>query len=109
MYISIISNMQLILIYLRWKEIDYKKIQSRSAKQERPQDVRLTTKKPRLVFGQEAIEEELLIGNTRIENVTEFWYLGSLLTWDNDCNKEIKRRIARATGAIAGFKTLSNS
>jgi len=54
-------------------------------------------------IGQEAIEDELLIGNTRIENVTEFVYLGSLLTWDNDCNKEMKRRITRATLAMAGF------
>ncbi len=44
-----------------------------------------------------------------IENVTEFVYLGSLLTWDNDCNKEIKRRIARASGVMVGFKTIWNS
>ena len=62
-----------------------------------------------MVFGQESIEEELEIGGRSIENVAEFVYLGSLLTWDNDCNKEIKRRIARATGAMAGFKTIWNS
>jgi len=50
-----------------------------------------------------------MINSTRIENVTEFVYLGSLLTWDNDCSKEIKRRIARATGAMAGFKKVWNS
>ena len=59
-----------------------------------------------MVFGQESIAEELEIGGRSIENVTEFVYLGSLLTCDNDCNKEIKRRIARATGAMAGFKTM---
>jgi len=42
-----------------------------------------------------------MINSTRIENVAEFVYLGSLLTWDNDCSKEIKRRIARATGVMA--------
>ena len=31
------------------------------------------------------------------------------MTWDNDCNKEIKRRIAQATGGMAGFKTIWNS
>jgi len=62
-----------------------------------------------MVFGQESIEEELEVGGRSIENVTEFVYLGSLLTCDNDCNKEIKRRIARATGAMAGFKTIWNS
>jgi len=61
------------------------------------------------VFGQENIIEELMINSTRIENVTEFVYLGSLLTWDNDCSKEIKRRIARATGVMAGFKKVFNS
>lgn len=48
-----------------------------------------------------------MIGCSKSENVTELVYIGSLLTWDNDCNKEIKRRIA--TGAIAGFKTTWNS
>jgi len=50
-----------------------------------------------------------MIDSTRIENVTEFVYLGSLLTWDNDCSKEIRRRIAQATGAMAGFKKVWNS
>ena len=62
-----------------------------------------------MVFGQENITEELMIGSTRIENVTEFVYLGSLLTWDNDCSEEIKRRLARATGVMARFKTVWNS
>ena len=62
-----------------------------------------------MVFGQESIEKELEVGGRSIENVAEFVYLGSLLTCDNDCNKEIKRRIARATGAMAGFKTIWNS
>jgi len=57
-----------------------------------------------MVFGQENIIKELIINSPRIENVTEFAYLCSLLTWDNDCSKEIKRRIARPTGAMAGFK-----
>jgi len=61
------------------------------------------------LFGQEGIADELLIGNSRIENVTELVNLGSLLTWDNDCNKEIRRRITRATGAMAGFKKVWNS
>ena len=37
--------------------------------------------------------------DTKIENVTEFTYLGSLglLNYDNDFSKEIGRRIGRAT------------
>ena len=49
------------------------------------------------------------VGNEDLENVTEFEYLGSLLSWDNDCGKEIKKRIAKALGAMAGFKNVWNS
>ena len=49
-----------------------------------------------------AVEEEL-------ENVTEFEYLGSLLSWDNECGKEIKSRVANALGAMSGFKNLWTS
>ena len=62
-----------------------------------------------MVFGQEDIGKKMEIGGRSIENVTEFVYLGSLLTWDNDCNLEIKRRIAKATGVMAGFKTIWRS
>jgi len=47
-----------------------------------------------LVYPTEQIELE----DIKIENVTKFTYLGSLLTRDNDCSKEIGRRIGRATG-----------
>jgi hypothetical protein len=49
------------------------------------------------------------VGNIEIENVTEFEYLGSLLTWNNDCGKEIRKRIATALGAMAGFKNKRTS
>ena len=62
-----------------------------------------------LVFGSEMIEERMKVGDKEIENVTEFEYLGSLLTWNNDCGKEIKRRIAKALGAMAGFKNIWTS
>ena len=35
--------------------------------------------------------------------------MGSLITWDNDCSREIKRRIAKATGAMAGFNPIWRS
>ena len=35
--------------------------------------------------------------------------MGSLLTWNYDCSREIKRRIARATGAMAGLKKIRKS
>ena len=44
-----------------------------------------------MVFGREAMAHEIKIGDQQVENVKEFVYLGSLLTWDNDCTKEIKK------------------
>jgi len=49
------------------------------------------------------------VGDKELENVTEFEYLGSLLSWDNDCRKEIGRRIAKALGAMARFKKIWTS
>jgi len=51
----------------------------------------------------------LVVDSSEEENVTEFVYLGSLLTSDGDCSKEIKRRIARATGVMAHFRSTWNS
>jgi len=46
-----------------------------------------------------------VVGSSELhENVTEFVYLGSLLTSNNDRGKEIKRRIARATGVMRNIR-----
>jgi Domain of unknown function (DUF6451) len=45
----------------------------------------------------------------KVKNVTEFEYLGSLITWDNDGTIEIKRRIGKATGVMAGFRNIWKS
>ena len=42
--------------------------------------------------------------NIIIEDVSSFVYLGSKLTWDNDCMEDMKRRIQLATGAYSGLK-----
>jgi len=49
------------------------------------------------------------VGDKDLENVIEFEYLGSLLSWDNDCEKKIRRRIAKALGAMARFKKIWTS
>jgi len=36
-------------------------------------------------------------------------YLGSVLTWDNDCQRDIRARIAKAKGVKAGFNNLWKS
>src|SRR6218665_949420 len=58
-----------------------------------------------MVTGKENIKEQIELEDIRIENVTEFTYLGSLLTYDNDCSKEIGSRIGRPTGVMAEFKS----
>jgi len=49
------------------------------------------------------------VENKDLENVTEFENLGRLQSWDNDCGKEIRIRIAKALGAMAGFKKVWTS
>lgn len=59
-----------------------------------------------MVFGRENIEKELKVDGESIENVKSFNYLGSLLTYDNDCSKEITSRIAKGKGMMANFNKI---
>ena len=62
-----------------------------------------------MVFGGRNIDNSIQVAGNTIENVEKFEYLGSLLTWDNNCSEEIKRRIGKATGAMASLKHIWNS
>ena len=62
-----------------------------------------------MVFGETEIESNIKVGEETIENVNEFIYLGSLLTSDNNCTMEIKRRINKAKGIMAGFNNIWRS
>jgi len=68
-----------------------------------------TNKTKTMVFGDRNIESSIHVAGNTIENVEKFEYLGSLLTWDNNCSEEIKRRIGKATGALASLKHIWNS
>ena len=57
-----------------------------------------------MVFGRENIGQRLQLGQTEVENVQEFVYLGSLITWDNDCSKEINSGIGKANGAMTKLR-----
>jgi len=59
-----------------------------------------------LVFGRKEIDKKLEILNQEVENVEEFVYLGSLITWDNDCSKDIRTRIAKGKGMLENLKTI---
>ena len=58
-------------------------------------------------FGEADIK--LKIEDADIDCVKEFVYLGSLFTHDNDISKEIRRRIGKAHGAMAGFNRIWES
>jgi hypothetical protein len=62
-----------------------------------------------MAFGKEEIESNIQVKGEKIENVKEFVYLGSLLTSDNNCTKEIRRRINKAKGIMAGFNNIWRS
>src|SRR6218665_1672310 len=62
-----------------------------------------------MVTGKENIKEQIELEDIKIENVTEFTYLESLLTYDNDRSKEIGRWIGRATGVMTKFKNICKS
>ena len=62
-----------------------------------------------MVFGDKNIDQQMEINGEHIENVEEFEYLGRLITWDNNCSKEIRRRISKAIGTMASLKHMQNT
>ncbi len=62
-----------------------------------------------MVFSEKHLTGMRRLEEEEIEWVKQFVYLGSLITSDNDCSKEIRRRIALATGALAGFNKIWRS
>ena len=57
-----------------------------------------------MVFGDRKIEQELTIDGKNIENVDKFEYLGSLITCDNSCSEEIRRRMGKeAAGTMVSL------
>ena len=62
-----------------------------------------------MVFGERNVDDRIQVAGETIENVERIEYLGSLLTWDNNCSEEIKRRIGKATGVLASLKHIWNS
>ena len=44
-----------------------------------------------MMFSGRKIEQEIQIGSKNVKNVDKSEYLGSLITWDNNCSEEIRR------------------
>jgi len=56
-----------------------------------------------MVFGDKHILSKICIDGIELENVEKFTYLGSNMTYDLDCSKEIAVRISKA---MANLKAL---
>ena len=52
---------------------------------------------------------DIKVDGQTLECVEQFVYLGSLVTKDNDCSKEIRRRIALAAGTFGTLTTIWKS
>ena len=70
--------------------------------------LQINVSKTKSMFGRENIEQRLQLGQSEVENVQEFVYLRSLITWDNDCSQEIKSRIGKANGAMTKLRKTWN-
>lgn len=61
-----------------------------------------------MVMG-ETSEVDIQINGQKLECVEQFVYLGSLITKDNDCSKEIRRRIGIANGSFGALNKIWKS
>jgi len=70
--------------------------------------MRINIKKTKIMKISKGAETRIRIniGGEEIEQVTEFCYLGSMITTDGKCHKEIKRRIALGKDAFTKRKEL---
>ena len=59
-----------------------------------------------MVFGDKNIDKHVHIAGRAIDNVEKYEYLGSRITWDNDCLEDIKQRIAKAVGPLSSLKLM---
>ena len=58
---------------------------------------------------QDRHKKQIVSNDEESENVSEYIYLGSLIASENYCTKDIKRRIDKAMGVLAGFNAIWKS
>ena len=59
-----------------------------------------------MIVGGDGVEEPLLVDGTEVEQVTQFNFLGSLITTSGGCAVEIRRRLAMAKSAMVGLNKI---
>ena len=62
-----------------------------------------------IVFGERNMEEPLKVNGEEIENVEEFTYLGSTVTYDLGCTREVTLQFAKAKGMLMALDTIWKS
>ena len=73
----------------------------------RPYGMKLNLLKTKtMVFGERNMEETLEVNGEEKQNVEEFTYLGSTVTYDLDCKKEMTLRFAKAKGVLIALDTI---
>lgn len=62
-----------------------------------------------MVFGNKEIEKKISVDGVELENVEKFTYLGSNMTYDLDCKKEISIRIAKSRANLKAMDKIWKS
>ena len=62
-----------------------------------------------MIFVKKTADTMIGADGEKIENVKQFVYLSSLLTWDNDCTMDVKVRIMKGKVVLAGFNQIQKA
>ena len=59
-----------------------------------------------MIVGSDGNEDPIVIDGTEVEHVTQFNFLGSLITTSSGCSTELRRRMAMAKSAMVGLNKI---
>ena len=62
-----------------------------------------------MIVGSDGNEDPIVVDGTEVEHVTQFNFLGSLITTSSGCSTELRRRMAMAKSAMVGQQNLDKA
>ena len=69
--------------------------------------LRLNVSKTKImIVGSDGNEDPIVVDGTKVEHVTQFNFLGSLITTSSGCSTELRRRMAMAKSAMVGLNKI---
>ena len=69
--------------------------------------LRLNVSKTKImIVGSDGNEDPIVVDGTEVEHVTQFNFLGSLITTSSGCSTELRRRMAMAKSAMVGLNKI---